>query len=147
MPTYSFQDIAATLVGPGGAVSLGNGAGTAEEGITIEMFEDKNNMVLGADGTVMHSLHAGKGANVSIRLLKTSPTNAIVEQLYNFQTASAATHGQSTMTISDLARGDITTLRNVAFRRKANLTYAKDGGVNEWQFHAGYVDTVLGNLA
>ncbi|MGU4704086.1 DUF3277 family protein, partial [Burkholderia cepacia] len=34
MTTYSFQDVASTIVGPGGAFSLGYGEATAEEGIT-----------------------------------------------------------------------------------------------------------------
>ena len=36
MSTYSFLDVQATIVGPGGAFSLGSGAGVAEEGISIE---------------------------------------------------------------------------------------------------------------
>ncbi|MBU9403923.1 DUF3277 family protein, partial [Burkholderia multivorans] len=60
MATYSFQDVTATIVGPGGAFSLGYGSANAEEGITIAQAGDKNTMTVGADGEVMHSLHADK---------------------------------------------------------------------------------------
>ncbi len=35
----------------------------------------KNTMTIGADGEVMHSLHADKSGTVTVNLLKTSPTN------------------------------------------------------------------------
>ena len=54
MTTYSFQDVAATIVGPGGAFSLGYGEATAEEGITIVRAGDKNTMTIGSDGEGMH---------------------------------------------------------------------------------------------
>lgn len=53
MATYSFQDVAATIVGPGGAFSLGYGEATAEEGITIARAGDKNTMTVGSDGEGM----------------------------------------------------------------------------------------------
>ena len=34
--TYSFLDVKASLVGPGGSISLGSGSGNAEEGISVE---------------------------------------------------------------------------------------------------------------
>lgn len=59
MATYSFMDVSATIVGPGGIVDLGYGAATAEEGISIAYTEDKNLMTVGADGKVMHTLRCG----------------------------------------------------------------------------------------
>ena len=44
------DDIVAAIKGPNGSFSLGNGAGVAEEGITIAMVDAKNTMVIGADG-------------------------------------------------------------------------------------------------
>ncbi len=32
-------------------------------------------MTVGADGEVMHSLHAGKSGTITVTLLKTSPVN------------------------------------------------------------------------
>ena len=52
MATYSFQDVAAAIVGVGGSINLASGAAVAEEGITIEAVEDKNIMTIGADGVI-----------------------------------------------------------------------------------------------
>lgn len=147
MPTYSFLDVNAALIGPGGAINLGAGSGSAEEGITIAPTEDVNTMTVGADGTPMHSLHANKSGVITVRLLKTSPVNAQLSQMYAFQTASGANHGRNTLSIANNSTGDVTTCQVVAFLRKPDLTYAKEGGSNEWTFHAGIIDSTLGSLA
>jgi hypothetical protein len=143
--TYSFIDVAATIVGPGGSFSLGYGAGNAEEGISIAMVEDKNTMTIGADGSVMHSLHAGNGGTVTLRFLKTSPTNQMLSEMYDLQRVTSAAWGQNTIVISDPARGDQISCRECAFQRWPNINYAKDGGTQEWAFHAGMIDGILGD--
>lgn len=144
MHTYSFLDVHAAIVGPGGAISLGSGAGNAEEGITIEPTEDINTMTIGADGQPMHSLHADKSGKVTVKLLKTSPINAKLSAMYAFQTSSGANHGQNTLSIANSATSDIITCRAVAFEKAPGITYAKDGGMNEWTFAAGIIDRILG---
>ena len=143
--TYSFMDVNAGIVGPGGAFSLGNGAGVAEEGITITPTEDVNKMDVGADGSGMHSLHANKSGMVTVNLLKNSPTNALLSALYAFQTATSAAHGQNTININNIRSGDSITLTQVAFKKAPDLTYAKDGDVVAWEFHAVRIERLLGN--
>jgi Protein of unknown function (DUF3277) len=143
--TYSFTDVQASISGPGAAFSLGSGVGNAEEGITIDMIEDKNTMTIGADGSGMHSLHASKAARATVRLLKTSPASAQLSALYNFQAQSSALWGQNLITIGDIARGDQITLRDVAFAKQAPVTYAKDGGIVEWIFDAITRDDLIGS--
>lgn len=145
MSTYSFLDVNAALVGPGGSVNLGNGAASSEEGITIEPTEDIDTMTIGADGSVMHSLHADKSGTVTVRLLKTSPVNEKLAQMYAYQTASGATHGQNTLSLANTATQDVVTCQQVAFKKAPSLTYAKDGGMNEWTFNAGIIDRTLGS--
>ena len=145
MSTYSFLDVNASISGPGGSFRLGSGTGAAEEGITVAMTEEKNTMTVGADGKVMHSLHAGKSGKVTVRLLKTSPVNAQLSQLYQLQAQSSAVWGVNTMTVNDVARGDVVSCRDVAFAKHPDLVYAKDGNVNEWEFMAGYIDQLLGS--
>lgn len=142
--TYSFLNVHAAIVGIGGSFNIGAGAGNAEEGITIEQSEDLDNMTIGADGSPMHSLHADKSGKVSVRLLKTSPTNALLGAMLALQRTSAANHGQNTITIVDTARGDVVTCQNVAFAKVPTITYAKDGGIQEWNFNAGVIDVGLG---
>lgn len=144
MTTYSFLSVNCSLVGPGGSVNLGQGAGASEEGITIEPAEDIDSMVIGADGTPMHSLHANKSGNASVRLLKTSAINQLLMLLYSFQTSNPANHGQNTLTLTDNNLGDLVICRNVAFKRAPNLVYGKEAGMNEWSFTVGQIDRTLG---
>ncbi len=142
---YSFLDVQAAIVGPGGAFSLGSGAGAAEEGISINATAEIDGMQVGADGTGQHSLHADKSGKVTVRLLKTSPTNKLLSAMYNFQTASAASHGQNTITVSDSVRGDVVTCRQCAFAKAPDLNYGTEAGTQEWEFNAIAIDRVLGS--
>lgn len=144
MSTYSFLDVQATLVGPTGIVQLGYGAAVADEGISIEAAGDKNTMIIGADGEGMHSLHADKSGTVTVRLLKTSPTNAKLMAMYDAQTLSSALHGQNLITVTNPVAGDVTTARSCAFKKRPNLAYKKDGDIVEWQFDSIKIDTILG---
>lgn len=145
MASYSFLNCQAAIIGPGGAFSLGTGSGVADEGITVTMQDDKDTMVSGADGSVMHTLNASKTGTVTVRYLKTSPTNYQLSLMYALQTVSSAFHGLNTITIRDSARGDIITCRDVAFRRFPALSYTKAGAMNEWEFNAGIIDQLLGS--
>jgi hypothetical protein len=145
MSTYSFLDCVAAINGPGGSFSLGNGAGNSEEGITVAMGEDKNTMTIGADGSGMHSLHAGKSGTVTIRLLKTSPTNKKLMEMYNYQTSSSANHGQNNISVRNPVRGDSATCREAAFKKMPDFVNAKDGGTVEWSFDTVYIDEKLGD--
>jgi hypothetical protein len=143
--TYSFLDCQCSISGPGGSFSLGSGAGAAEEGITTDMVDRKNTMTIGADGSGMHSLHASNAGTFIVRLLKTSPTNRLLNQLYNTQRQSSTTWGQNTVQIYDTARGDQVTLRGAAFAKQPALVFAKVGNVNEWEFEAIQRDDLLGS--
>ena len=142
--TYSFLDVKATITGPGGAINIGSDAGAAEEGISADMMENKNTMTVGADGSVMHSLHGGNAGIVTIRLLKTSPINSQLETMYNFQRQSSTTWGQNVLRVMDIARGDVIAGVAVSFQKFPNVVYAKDGNVMEWVFDCADVSQLLG---
>lgn len=144
MSTYSFFDVNASITGPGGSIPLGYGAGVSEEGITVEMMEDKDTMTIGADGTPQHSLHAGRGGTVTVRLLKSSPTNGLLSAMYDLQTISSALHGFNVVVINNAQSGDIITCTDVGFRKAPNVVYAKEGQFMEWPFNAGVVVSLLG---
>lgn len=144
MTAYSFLDVNASIVGPGGAINLGMGAGNSDEGISYEMTEDKTTLTTGADGSFMHSLHAAQSGAVTARYLKTSPVNQLLSVMYDIQRSSSALWGQNTIVINDPTRGDVVTCVGVAFRRNPNNTYAKDGNMIEWAFIAGRIDPLLG---
>lgn len=143
--TYSFLDVNASIVGPGGGFSLGQGAGVSEEGISTAASENINGMHIGAGGDGMHSLHADKSGKVTVRLLKTSPTNQLLSAMYAFQTASGSAHGQNTIVIVDKSRGDVITCSQCAFSKRPDITYAKDGGTVEWVFDSIRIEMTLGS--
>jgi hypothetical protein len=143
--TYSFLDVHASINGPGGSFAIGAGAGNAEEGITIEASQDVNAMLIGADGSGMHSLVADKSGKITVRLLKTSPVNQLLEAMLAYQRTSGANWGQNTITIVNTTSGDSVTAQQVAFVRQPNITYAKEGGIMEWPFEAITIDPTLGD--
>ncbi len=145
MGTYSFQNISASITGPGAAFYLGYGSDNAEEGISVAMTEDKNTMTVGADGGVMHSMHAGRSGTITVRLLKTSPVNKQLNDAYRFQTSSPANHGKNVIRIVDSVRGDIIVCSSAAFRKLPDNAFSKTGGVMEWVFDVGVIDSNLGN--
>lgn len=144
MATYSFQDVVASLVGPGGEIDLGYGAAVAEEGITISFNQDRNVQRIGADGEGMNTLRANKSGTVTVRLLKTSPVNQQLTNLYNAQSQSSALWGQNVITVRNTSSGDIGAARECAFVKFPDITYAQDGDTYEWQFHSVKIDPTLG---
>jgi Protein of unknown function (DUF3277) len=142
MATYSFENFSCSIVGPGGSFNLGYGSGNSEEGITFEMIDDKNKMDIGADGQIMNSLRASKAGRVTVRLLKTAPTNALLSALYNFQSASSTLWGQNVIIGVDTARGDLINTSQMSFVKQADIGYAQDGNMNSWVF-VGSIDNML----
>lgn len=141
---YSFQNVVASISGLGGVVILGAGAGQAEEGITVEPVADKSTMTIGADGGGMHSLSADRSSTMTVRLLKTSVVNAQLALMMSLQTETGVGHGLNTITIRDILRGDSIVGMFAAFKSWPSLTYAKDGGSNEWVFDVILTTRVLG---
>ena len=144
MPAYSFQSVHCAIVGPGGAFQLGGqGAGNAEEGITITK-DEKNTRTMGAEGSVMHSLHASEGGKITVRLLKTSPIHLQLTAMYQFQRTQSSNWGQNTIVLTDIERGDVYTMTQCAFSKFPDNVYARDGNVIDWEFDVGFVEPLLG---
>ncbi len=141
---YSFLNVNASLIGPGGALNLAAGAAAAEEGISIEPVEDKNQMTIGADGKGQHSLIASDACVVKIMLLKTSPLNKALMIMYDLQSASSALWGQNVITVTDSGRNDYTVVQACAFKKKPSIVYAKEAGLMEWTFDGISASTLLG---
>lgn len=146
MATYSFLDVTASLTGPNGVIDLGQGSANSEEGITQTMGGNKNTMTIGADGEVMHSLHADKSGTITVTLLKTSPVNKKLSLAYNAQSQSSATWGNNVIVIRNTASGDISTARSCAFQKQPDFNNAKEGGTVAWVFDCGKIDQLLGEF-
>jgi len=144
MPAYSFQDVTATLTGPGGTLILGAGSGAAEEGIVVTPTEDRNQMVIGADGSAMHNLNANRSGTITVNLLKTSSQNAALQALYDLQTLSSAVHGLNTILVVDTARGDVASGYQCAFKRQPEIQFNKNPRLQAWVFDCGECNIILG---
>jgi hypothetical protein len=140
---YSFTDVTAYITAMTGSTFRlgGDGTSQAEEGITIVYTEETNTQTIGADGSVMNSLHAAMAGTLTTRLLKISPVNYQLAQLYNYQRMSSATWGNNKILIRDVNRGEDITCEGVAFSRFPQLTYNKVGAVMEWEFHCSVIMT------
>ena len=138
---YSFQDVACTVAGPGIKQSA---SGLAEEGYSIELEGDKDVLVMGAGGAGMHSLVAAQNGTITLRLLKTGILNQAFCNSYNFQTGSAANHGQNTIVIDDPVRGDTITAYGAGFRKFPNISYARTAGTQDWVFNCTRIEFSLG---
>jgi hypothetical protein len=146
MATYSFlRTSTRPSAVPGGSFQLGSGSGNADEGISFDDADPKNTMTPGADGQVMHSLHASNAGKVVVRLLKTSPVNAQLSQLYANQKKRRARCGGRTSSPSTTWPA-ATWSRPGRWRSPStpHAAYAKDGNVMEWEFDVGALDILLG---
>ena len=157
---YSFMDVYAVINGPGAQNLRINGAGafmnpngillggpqaaSAEEGITLALQEETNTMTVGADGSVMHSLHASRSGTATFRLLKISPYNNALMMLYNHQRLQSNRWGRNSILIQDFSRGDAYVLLGCAFERFPNNSYAKVGNTIEYTFHCAIMQPYLG---
>lgn len=143
MGAYSFLSVQAAIVGPGLNAQIGSSSGAAKEGLSTEWDEDKATVTTGADGTIMNSLKASMTGRITIRLLKTSPLNAVLMNAFNFQRVNAANWGQNVINVNDVARGDVVTGRSMSFVRGPNNVWAEEGNILEWSF-IGIVNEILG---
>lgn len=141
--SYSFADVHGTLSGPGGTIALGE-SGIADEGITIAMRDPVNTMTSGADGSAMHSLRVFRGGTITIRALKTGTLNALLSDLFDYQTRSAAFHGRNILALTNPVAGDDITAVACAFQKKPDVVYAVEGGMMEWVFDCGRITEKLG---
>lgn len=142
MATYSFLEINANITGTNGSFSLSDG--NTEGGISVAMRGPKNTLTVGADGSTQNSLHADRTATCTARFLKTSPTNALLQSMYDADEADVTSWGGNTITITDINRGDSITLTNVAFQKFPDNVYDKEGPALEWTFDCGFMHTTLG---
>lgn len=144
MATYSFLDVNCTIVGPGGAISLGAGHAVANEGISADFVGNRNTMTAGAGKSVMHSLHAATPGTMTVRLMKTSSQNFLLGVMFDLQSTSSALWGINTLVVSDVARGDIVTGMQAAFQKMPNNVWATEGNILEWIFECGQMYELLG---
>lgn len=140
---YSFSSVSASIVGAGGAFSLGSGNGNDSEGISVTYANKRDVLKIGADGTPMRTLKMDKSGTVTVHLLRNSPVNAKLSAMFNAQALSPALWGSNTITITTPA-GDVVTCRQVAFTQLPENKFSEESQPLEWEFSAGIIDQIHG---
>jgi hypothetical protein len=79
-----------------------------------------------------------------VTVLKTSPLNAMLANLYSAQKGSSSTWGQNTVSIRDMVNGDDITCSGCAFQTVPDINYATEGGTNAWVFDSGKIEWKAG---
>lgn len=141
MATWSFKNISAAFEGPGGAFPLAPDSGNAQEGISFTAAGDKNIMTEGAGGEIMHSLRASEAGTLSITLLRTSNTNALLRSVYTYQASSAKHWGRNSVVITNTQTGEINIFKQGAFAKLPDQAWAEDGGTVVWTLHGKFFST------
>src|SRR5271167_2389157 len=101
--TYSFTDFVASITGPGGTFQIGGPeTAMAEEGLTVAWGEEHNTMNIGADGAVMHSMHAARAGTVTARYQKISPILFALSKKWQFQRQSSIFWGRDIITLREV---------------------------------------------
>jgi hypothetical protein len=144
MGAYSFLDVNATIIGPGLAAQIGNGAGSAADGSIATAFdEDKTKTDTGSDGSLMHSLRATQTGIITVKLLKVSPINSVLSSAYAFQRQSTGNWGINVIRITNKVSGDVATGNQMAFVKYPENEWAENGNMLSWTFR-GIVTELLG---
>jgi hypothetical protein len=143
MGSYALNKVAASITGPGGSFQLGSGSALGDEGIEFETNERSVKQV-GADGVGQYSFIADKSGTVTVTLLKTSPTNAMLMNMFNAQTLDSSLWGSNVIVLVDTASGTTVTARACAFNKVPPQKFGKEAGTNQWVFDSLYIDTVIG---
>lgn len=143
--TYSFADVHAQITGPGLNAALADASGSAEEGISFEPTDERDRMTIGANGDGMHSLSQNRAGKIMVRVLKTSPLNAILQAAFNYQSSSSLFWGINLLNLANPVTGDSLSASGAAFDRQPPNTWAKDSNIIEWTFNAVYCSQTLGN--
>lgn len=142
--TYSFLSVSAAISGPNGSFNLSHG--NTEGGISVTMRGPKNTLTIGADGSGMNSLHADNSCTVTVRLLKVSPVNTMLNGMYEQDRQAPQVWGQNVITIRDINLGDVLSIKGCAFSKQPDVTYDKEGPALEWTWDGAQVVETLGSV-
>jgi hypothetical protein len=124
---YSFSNIVCTV---NGAIITNFGAG--DDVITVEPLTDAATTQVGADGHLVASISANRGCKVTLHLQQTSPSNYILQQLYNLQIAMSAQFQPISMAIQDAMKQDSCTCTGGIIVGQAHWVRGANATDMEW---------------
>ena len=146
--TYSFAQVTAILqYGPdeqNDIIKLTEG-GVGEGGISIESSMDINNMKVGADGSVQHSLRLATPALLKVEVLRNNTLNLALATQFSITTSGQSTHGLMKLSIVDSVSKEETHCAGIAFKKLPSNFYKMDAEPIVWEFDVGNVTYVAGS--
>ena len=123
-PTYDPKKIAIII---GGYIIDGFVDG---DFVSAEKAGDAFAMKSGADGFVTRVAQNHPEGSITIKLMQSSPANAVLQTLY--QADEATGQAAFPVTVKDLFGGDLVTTSQAWFRKIPNFSKGRDIGENEW---------------
>lgn len=134
--SYNFADVQLTIAGQ----RIG---GFAEDGsINLEWASEENEMVQGADGEVTIVQHPKPPATMTVTLLQSSVSNAILQAIYEAQRLSGS--AIAPVAVVDAATGYGLISAEAKIVGKPNVQWGRGIGATEWKFLLPYPEAALG---
>ncbi len=143
--TYSFAEVTCAIEGPGGRFSLSEG-NVADEGISIEMTDDKSTMTTGG-----HPWWDALPPREPFRPdhdppIEEQPHQQIADRFVSEAIGKQRSLGSKYYLIGQFGlAGRPYLCAQCAFVRMPTNNNAKDGGTMEWTFNSLDIDSVLGD--
>lgn len=141
MKVYTSSDIVATF----GGVPLNSGRADGEF-IKIEPITASFTRKAGADGEVTRSRSNDKGAKITITLMQTSDSNALLSAIHLLDITASNGAGVAAFSVVDLGGTSLHFAAEAWIMQPADVTYAPEAGTRVWVMEcAQMTGTVGGN--
>jgi len=139
MKRYSFQDTVMVING----VEI-TGWADGDDVIDIERRSDSVTDKMGADGQMMISVGTDKSGTVKVKLMQTSPSNAMLTNIMSLQEASGSLFVPVVVKFQDTYRQDLAIGTQGYLKKPSKLTRGAGGNTQEWEIVVERLDLAFG---
>jgi len=102
--------------------------------LTITHASDAFASVVGTDGNVARSRTSDRRADIEIRLMSTSPTNALLSAIATVDQNTPGGAGVGAFLCADLNGTSLYAAGNTWIKRKPDITYGREANERVWVF-------------
>lgn len=102
--------------------------------LTIEPSEDGFTEVVGTSGEVTRSKTFNRTATITLRLMQTSETNALLGALHETDLAAPNGAGVGAFAVRDTGGFALFTAENCWIKRRPTSNFGREGQAREWVF-------------
>jgi len=134
--TYNFKQVATIF---NGHEISGFAEGT---GIVVTRDEDAFTLTVGSSGEPVRSKSNNKSGTMTITLLQSSDSNAILSGLAELDELSGG--GQGPFLVKDNSGGSLAVAESAWVQKKPAAEYAAESGNREWVFRTGNLSHFIG---